>query len=295
MLAGIVKTLRPRQWVKNLFVLAPVVFAKDLFHEQVLLRALLAFVGFSLLAGAIYTLNDIVDVEDDRQHPTKRNRPIASGKVPISVARPVAAALITFSLSLCFWLGVGVGLTSLAYLVLNLAYSFRLKKIAYVDVLCLSTFFMLRVLAGSFAVSTAAHPVRPSEYLILCTAFLAAFLGLGKRYHELQVNRSKARSALKSYNEGTLRFTLWVTALLTVGVYLAWTLDPPPFLLFARRYLWLTTPLVLVGIGRFTFLLRSQEGESPTDAMLRDVTFVVTVLLWAAVMITIIYQLRPTG
>ena len=287
--------MRPKQWVKNLFVLAPRVFTKDLFHESVVLRALAAVVGFSILSGAVYTINDIVDVEDDRRHPTKHTRPIASGQVPVPVARVAAGALVTFALAGAFFIDVRVGSAAAVYLALNLAYSLRLKQVAYLDVVCISAGFVLRVVAGSYAVSTATHPVAPSHYLLLCTAALALFLGFGKRAHELEVHESKSRSALRSYSPRVLRVVLWVFALLTVGVYLAWTLDPPPQLAFASRYLWITTALVLLGILRFVKLLRSRDGESPTDAMLRDVPFVLTVLGWVLLVVTIIYQLRPTG
>jgi decaprenyl-phosphate phosphoribosyltransferase len=287
--------MRPKQWVKNLFVLAPVVFAKNLFHEPVLLRALAASAAFSMLSGAIYTINDLVDVEDDRRHPTKRLRPVASGDVPVGAARVAAGVLIALALAGSFAIGPAVGVAALSYLALNLAYSLRLKQVAYLDVACIAAGFVLRVVAGSYAVSTVAHPVRPSLYLLLSTGFLALFLGFGKRAHELEVNEARARSSLRAYKPRTLRAVLWAFALLTVAVYLAWTLDPPPQLVFARRYLWITTSLVLVAMSRFVKLLRSPDGESPTDAMLRDVPFVVTVLGWAVLVVTIVYQLRPTG
>ncbi len=292
-LIDLIKTMRPRQWVKNLFVLAPVVFARNLFEEKVLFRAVLAFVAFSMLAGAIYTVNDLVDVEDDRRHPTKRNRPIASGRVPEGVAKAWAALLVVTALAGAAWLDLRVGAAALAYLALNLAYSLRLKQIAYLDVVCIALGFVLRVVAGSYAVSTVSHPVRPSLYLLACTAFLALFQGFGKRHHELSVNSARARESLRAYSPAVLRPTLWVTGLATVLVYLAWTLDPPAQLALARSYLWITTPLVMAGIARFVYLLGSTHGESPTDAMLRDVTFVLTVILWVVVVVTIIYRLRP--
>lgn len=294
-LAGILQTMRPKQWVKNLFVLAPVVFAKNLFHEPILLRAAAAFAGFSMLAGAVYTINDLVDVEDDRRHPTKCHRPIAAGKVPEGVARLAAGVLVLVGVGGTLWLDVRVGLAALAYLALNLAYSFKLKQFAYLDVGIIALGFVLRVVAGSYAVSTPAQPVRPSLYLLLCTAFLSLFLGFGKRYHELSVNAAKARDALRFYSLPTLRLALWGTALGTVGVYLAWTLRPPEILQFAQGYLWATTPFVLVGIGRFVKLLGSSQGESPTDAMLRDVPFVLTVVSWTLLVVAMIYRLRPTG
>ncbi len=294
-LLGLIKSLRPKQWVKNLFVLAPVVFAKDLFHEPVLLRALAAVAAFSMLSGAVYTINDLVDVEDDRRHPTKRLRPVASGEVPESVAKVASLVLVVGALAGAFAIDLGVGAAALAYVTLNLAYSLRLKQVAYLDVVCIAAGFVLRVVAGSYAVSTPAHPVHPSLYLLLSTGFLSLFQGFGKRAHELAVNESRSRSALRSYDPKALRALLWTFALLTVGVYLAWTLDPPEQLRPAKKYLWVTTSLVLVAMTRFVKLLRSKDGESPTDAMLRDVPFVLTVLGWALLVVTIIYQLRPTG
>jgi len=296
-LVGILKTMRPKQWVKNLFVLAPVVFAKNLFQEQVLLRALMAFGVFSVLAGAIYTINDLVDVEDDRSHPTKRNRPIASGQVPEGAAKGAAAAMVLASLGAAAWLDPRVAAVALAYLLKDLAYSlrpFRLKQVAYLDVALIAAGFVLRVLAGCYAVSTPAHPVSPSLYLLGSTAFLALFLGFGKRYHELRVNAAKSRAALEAYRPGTLKIALWGSALATVAVYLAWTLDPPAQLRFAADYLWTTTPFVLFAMGRFVRLLDAEGGESPTDAMLRDVPFVLTLVAWAALILVLIYRLRPT-
>ncbi|MBL8603684.1 MAG: UbiA prenyltransferase family protein [Myxococcales bacterium] len=293
-LAGIIKTMRPKQWVKNLFVLAPVVFAKNLFHEPILLRAAAAFAGFSVLAGAVYTINDLADADDDRRHPTKRYRPIASGEVPPGVAKVAAVVMVVSALGGTLWLDWRVGVTALAYLVLNLAYSFKLKQIAYLDVGCIALGFVFRVVAGCYAVSTPSQPIRPSLLLLLCTAFLSLFLGFGKRYHELSVNAAKARDALRFYSLPMLRGALWVTALATVGVYLAWTLDPPEIFRFARDYLWVTTPFVLFGIGRFVRLLGSKHGESPTDAMLKDVPFVLTIITWGILVVSILYRLRPT-
>ena len=289
--------MRPKQWVKNLFVLAPVVFAKNLFQEQVLLRAMVAFAGFSMLAGAIYTINDLVDVDDDRNHPTKRFRPIASGEGPEGVAKATAVVLVVTSLAATAWLDLRVAAAALVYLLKDLAYSlkpFRFKQVAYLDVVLIAAGFVLRVVAGCYAVSTPSHPVSPSLYLLGSTAFLALFQGFGKRYHELRVNASKARDSLKSYTLGSLKMTLWGTALATVVTYLAWTLDPPPQLAFARDYLWMTTVFVLLAIARFVKLLDSESGESPTDAMLRDVPFVLTLVAWTALVLTLIYRLRPT-
>jgi 4-hydroxybenzoate polyprenyltransferase len=291
---GIVKTLRPKQWVKNLFVLAPLVFAKNLFQPSVLLSAVAAFFVFSLLAGAIYTINDLVDADADRRHPTKRHRPIAAGVVPPSVARVVAVGLVVGSLAAASALSLGVAACAFAYLVNNLAYSLRIKHVPYLDVASIALGFVLRVVAGSYAVSTPAHPVRPSFYLIACTALLALFLGFGKRRHELKVNAAKARAALEAYDARTLTAALYGLGLVTVAVYVMYTLDPATTDFFHTRYLWLTTPFVANGILIFVHLVRDESRlDSPTDEMLRNVPFVLNLVLWAITIVTIVYKLRP--
>ncbi len=288
--------MRPKQWVKNIFVLAPIVFAKNLFHTDVLLRALSAFFVFSLLAGAIYTLNDVVDVEADRNHPTKCKRPIAAGVVSEQQATVAGALFVLLSLGASLALGLGVFLAALAYLVNNIAYTFRVKHVPYVDVGSIALGFVLRVVAGSYAVSTVESPVRPSFYLIACTALLALFLGFGKRRHELKVHQSKARASLEAYSAKTLDGLLYGLAVLCVGVYVAYTLDSATMAFFHTTHLWATTPFVIVGIGIFLSLARDESRlESPTDEMLKNVPFVTTMILYAITVITIVYKLRPSN
>lgn len=288
---GVIRTMRPHQWVKNLFVLAPVVFAKNLTHPSIIISALGAFGIFCLLAGSIYTLNDIVDVEADRIHPVKRHRPIAAGKVPL----PVAKAMVVVLLLLC----VGGGLlgpwkflaVAIGYFVLQTAYSFRLKKIAYVDVACIASGFVLRVLAGGFATKT---PV--STYMILCTAFLALFLGFGKRRHELLGAKAvKQRAALKHYSPQALFWALAASGVAAVVSYLFYTLDERIQAVFQSEWLWLTTIHPLFGVARFLQLIKSRpDAESPTQEMLRDVPFVLNLVTWVIEVIVIVYRLRPT-
>lgn len=296
MLLGLLKTLRPRQWFKNVFVLAPVVFAKNLFLPEVLLRAVAGFLTFSLLAGAVYIINDLADIEADRNHPTKKFRPIPSGGVPLNAARGAAVVLVAVALGGGFALDVGVGLCALAYLINNLAYSFWIKHVPYLDVSSISAGFVLRVVAGCYAVSTAAHPVRPSLYIILCTALLSLFQALGKRRHELKVNAAKGRRSLEGYNEKTLTAVLYLVGVATVISYVLYTLDPTTAAFFHTRYLWLTTPFVLVGMGMFIQLVRDEKRlESPTDSMIRNVPFVLNLVAYAATIIMVVYRLRPSG
>jgi 4-hydroxybenzoate polyprenyltransferase len=286
-----VRTMRPHQWVKNLFVLAPVVFAKHLTHPSIIQGAVSAFVVFCLLAGAVYTLNDLVDVEADRIHPVKRHRPIPSGVVPAAVAKGLFAGLLVVSLGGALLLPPSFGVVAAAYFAVNLAYSFWLKKIAYLDVGCIAAGFVLRVLAGGFATLT---PV--SGYMIACTALLALFLGFGKRRHELgTVSAIEQRAALKAYSAPALVVALGLTGVATVATYLAYTLDAHTRQFFQSEWLWLTTIHPVVGVLRFLQLVAGRpKAESPTQEMLRDVPFVLNLVIWFAEVMVIVYRLRPT-
>ena len=288
---GAIRTVRPHQWVKNLFVLAPVVFAKHLTHPSIIKSALGAFGVFCLLAGAVYTLNDLVDAKADRVHPVKRHRPIASGRVPIPVAKVLLAVLIVIALG-----GAMLGppeffAVTVAYFGLNIAYSFWLKKIAYVDVACISAGFVLRVLAGGFATRT---PI--SVFMVACTALLALFLGFGKRRHELaSANAGKQRAALEAYSPQALTVALAVTGVTTVATYLAYTLDHDTQRFFDNPYLWVTTIHPLFGVVRFLQLVANRpKAESPTQEILRDTPFMMNLVLWVIEVIVIVYRLRPS-
>jgi 4-hydroxybenzoate polyprenyltransferase len=302
-LRGLVRTLRPHQWVKNLFVLAPMVFHKDLFMHTaegpflnlaVTGTALAATGVFCLLAGAIYTINDLVDVEADRIHPIKRERPIARGDVSESAARFLAIGLVIVSLATAFVLSRWFALVALVYFLSNLAYSFKLKHVAFLDVGIIAFGFVLRVKGGGFA-----EDVHVSGYLIACTALLALFLGFGKRLHELNLeNSAKQRAALEGYSQGSLKAALFATGLATAGTYVAYTLDPVTRAYFSSDRLWLTTPFVVGAMLRFMQLVSGRAGrgvkaESPTQELLRDVPLMLLVVAWVLVMIVIIYNLRP--
>lgn len=288
---GLLQTMRPHQWVKNVFVLAPVVFAKEIFDPLLFLRAGGAFGVFCVFAGAVYTINDLVDAEADRQHPVKRHRPIASGRVNAGLAKAFAAVLVVAGTA-----GAALGPPSflavaLGYFLMNMAYSLRLKQVPYLDVTIIATGFVLRVLAGGFATR-----IDVSAYLFACTALLALFLGFGKRRHELDSaeRAGKQRAVLKDYSKGGLDLALWLTATATVGVYVAYTLDPQTRAFFRSDYLWTSTVLVILGVGRFVQLVRTRpDAESPTQEMLKDGPFVGIVLVWVMMVMWIVYHLAP--
>jgi decaprenyl-phosphate phosphoribosyltransferase len=286
MLSGLLRTMRPHQWVKNFFVLVPLVFAQELFNLHASLRALGGFAIFCLVAGAVYILNDLVDVEADRAHPTKKNRPIASGKVTEGAARTALGVLILVALVGMYFLGWPFLGATTAYLALNLAYSFALKNIAYVDVLCIAAGFELRVIAGAFAAEVPA-----SWYVLVVTFLFATFLGLGKRLHEIgHSGEGATRAALKKYDPRTVTALMAVTGVLTLGTYVAYTLDPHTHEMFGTRYLWVSTVFALYGFFRFVQLVRRKDdAESPTDAMLGDMLFLANLVLWAICIVVLIY------
>ncbi len=291
-LGGVVRTVRPHQWVKNVFVLAPVVFAKEIFDAKLLEHATSAFFVFCLLAGAVYAMNDLADIDADRLHPVKRHRPIPSGRVQPGVARALAAVLVVGSLAWAFRLQPAFAAVAAVYFAQNVAYSFKLKHVAYLDVAFIAAGFVLRVMGGGFATQT---PV--SNYLLVCTALLALFLGFGKRRHELSAAVGRAtlqRAALEQYSERGLDLALAITGLATVATYLVYTLDPRTEAFFRTGTLWPSALFVLLGVGRFLQLVKSRpKSESPTQEMLCDGPFVAIVLFWVVLVMWVVYRLKP--
>ena len=248
---------------------------------------------FCLLAGAVYTINDLADVDADREHPVKRFRPIASGRVPVPAARWLAVVLIALALA-----GAAYGppqflAVALTYFLLNIAYSFKLKHVAYIDVSIISAGFVLRVMAGGYGTR-----IQVSDYLLVCTALLALFLGFGKRRHELALAKAggggRTRAALESYTQRGIDTALIVTAIATVATYFTYTLDPRTRAFFHSDWLFVSTGFVVLGVLRFLHLVRSRpKAESPTQEMLKDGPFVGIVLGWVILVMWMIYNLRP--
>lgn len=290
MVRALVEACRPRQWVKNLFVAAPMVFAKRLSDPHTALRALAAVGLFCALSSAVYLWNDVIDVDKDRAHPVKKHRPIAAGRLPIGTARLAAATLGVGALALGYLLDWRFAACALGYLVNNVAYSLVVKRIVYLDVLSIAGGFLLRVAAGAFAVGVVASP-----YLFVCTGLLASYLGFGKRAHELAQageRASKQRDVLRSYQPGVLRAALWVTAAATFVSYVLYTRAEHTVSFFGTtRMLW-TAPFAAIGLLRFYGLVQSPRGDSPTEEILKDGAFVLNFLAWAAAITLIIYFRR---
>ncbi|NVB41476.1 decaprenyl-phosphate phosphoribosyltransferase [Pseudenhygromyxa sp. WMMC2535] len=276
MLLALLKTLRPKQWIKNTFVALPLVFGQKLFDLDALLRVAAAFALFCLISGCVYIVNDIVDVEKDRAHPKKKHRPIPSGALPPKVARNFTIVAVPLALGAGFWLAPLYAAALGGYFVLNLLYCFYTKRIPYLDVLSIATGFVLRVLAGALVI-----PLPPSLWLLGCTALLAMFLGFGKRAHEFAQSGTETRSVLQHYSPGALRWILHTLALLTALVYGLYTQSEHVHQTFGDAPLIFTLPFPIISILRFIHLVTSRpDAESPTEEMLRDWLFMGSFIIW---------------
>jgi len=284
---ALIEACRPRQWVKNMFVAAPVVFAKRLTDPHTALRALAAVAIFCAVSSAVYLWNDLIDIEKDRAHPHKQKRPIPSGRLSVQTARIASATLAAGALALSWLVDWRFACCVLAYLANNVAYSLRVKHVVYLDVLSIAAGFLVRVAAGAFAVG-----VDASAYLFLCTGLLATYLGFGKRAHELAVAGERAaqqRAVLRAYRPTVLRVALYVTAAATFVCYVLYTRAEHTVSFFGTtRMLW-TAPFAAFGLIRFFVLVQTPKGESPTEEILNDAPFMLNRLTWAAALTLLIY------
>jgi len=280
-------SLRPHQWLKNLVVLAALVFSKHLFDVDAVAQAGLAFVVFCALAGVVYLVNDLADLERDRLHPSKRTRPLASGALSPAVARAAAALLFAFAVAAAWSLGPGFLLCALAYPALGLAYSLALKHVVILDVLAVALGFVLRAVAGAFAIG-----VHFSPWLLVCTILLALFLVLAKRRHELVTLDDAVghRQILAEYSPYLLDQMIAVVTASCLTAYAFYTLAPETVEKYRTDRLALTIPFVIYGIFRYLYLVhRRDQGGSPGDVLLTDRPLLATVALWAVAMVLIVY------
>jgi 4-hydroxybenzoate polyprenyltransferase len=290
MLGAVWVSLRPRQWVKNLFVFAGLVFGQRLFTPAVL-TALATFGIFCLLSGAVYLLNDVADRESDRRHPLKRGRPVAAGRLPVPVAVAVALGLVAGALGASAAIGWELAGIAAAYAGLLGAYSAWLKHVAIVDVLVVAAGFVLRAAAGAVAIG-----VEISGWLLICTILIALFLALGKRRHEvLALGEAAAahRPTLRDYSAGLLDQMIAVVTASTVTAYALYTMSPETVARFHTPWLPATLPFVLYGIFRYLYLLYHRRlGGNPSELFLSDRPLLLNTLGWIAAVLIILYGPR---
>jgi 4-hydroxybenzoate polyprenyltransferase len=281
-------SLRPHQWTKNLVVFAAPALSKHLFERGPLEKSVLGFVIFCALSGTVYLLNDVADLERDRLHPLKRLRPIASGALAPRTAVMIAIGLALGSLAVSTLLGGLFAVCAVAYLALNVAYSFRLKEIVILDVLSVSLGFVLRAVAGGKAIG-----VQVSDWLLVCTLLLALFLALAKRRHELVSLTTSAtghRKILAEYSPYLLDQMISVVTASCLTAYAFYTMAPDTIQKYQTDKLAWTIPFVLYGIFRYLYLVHQKEkGGSPTDILVTDRPLLLCVFLWALALVSIVY------
>lgn len=291
MLRPLFKSLRPVQWVKNVFVLAPIVFAERLADPELLVSAILAFATFCLAASCIYLINDLGDREDDRRHPLKKHRPIAAGDLSVSAGWAAAATLAALTLGASLYLGIEFLIILAVYLAVNVAYSRGLKRVVILDVMVVSAGYVFRVMAGAAAIR-----VDVSPWLLLCTVFLALLLILSKRRHELLLLAGDAgdhRAVLQHYSATFLDQMINVVTASSVVCFALYAMDDDTVARFGSDRLIYTLPLVIFGIFRYLYLVyQTDNPRNPTEALMRDVPFVVNIFLWGLAVLWIVYGSR---
>lgn len=306
LLWGLVKEVRPRQWIKNFALFAGLVFSGQLDHQPAFLLITGAFLVFSGLSSATYLLNDVFDIERDRQHPFKKNRPLASGLVPVKLAVILAILLIVVLLPISYRLAPPLFYAGLGYLLLQLFYSMYLKSVILLDVMVIAAGFVLRVYAGVWAID--AHL---NVWFLLSVISFALFLAIGKRRSELTLlssqNAGRHRETLLHYPESLLDI---LTAMFATSAWLTYSLfvfQQPPIVIktsfvgllnttalpfVEAKYLMTTVPVVIYGVMRYLYIIyEKHEGESPERVLLTDRPLLTIVILWLIMLIFIIYYL----
>jgi 4-hydroxybenzoate polyprenyltransferase len=292
-IAGLIKTMRPKQWIKNVFVFAPLLFDVKLFDLYYTARTLIGFVLLCLTSGTVYIINDLADVEKDRNHPKKRHRPIASGQFAIGPAIAAAILIPLIALPLGFLLDPVFGAILAGYLLIQIAYSFWLKNLVIIDVMLIASGFLLRVAAGVPLVEAE----RFSPWLYICMTLLALLIGFGKRRHELILLKEEAnthRQSLQEYNLALLDHTISIVTASTLLAYALYTFSAPN--LPADQSMMLTIPFVLYGIFRYLYLIHVKGmGGAPEEIVLSDRPLQATVVLWGLSIVVIMYRHQLLG
>jgi 4-hydroxybenzoate polyprenyltransferase len=286
----ILTAMRPHQWTKNLVLFAGLIFSRNFHQKALLMRSVEAFVVFCLLSGVIYIINDIADVEKDRLHPTKKNRPLAAGALSVPVAFTAALVLAGAGLFMSWRLGSGFLTVACVFLGFNLLYSFLLKRIVLLDVMSISLSFVLRAIAGVEALRDVEPQIAISPWLLICTLFLSLFLAFCKRRYELSLENAVGhRESLQEYSPILLDQLVSITAGGSVIAYAIYTIWPETVEKFGTTNLVYTVPLVLIGVMRYLYLVyNKQKGGSPSDLLLHERFLLFDVLAWIVLVIAIL-------
>ena len=287
MLKALLKTMRPKQWAKNIFLLAAVVFDRKLTHADAMLHTILGVITFSLVASVVYIINDIADVEADRQHPIKRKRPIAAGKLPIPVAWGASVILLVVAFPVAYWLSPSFAFITLFYMLLNLTYSKWIKHVVLLDILVLASFYVIRVAAGVALINVE----RFSPWIYIFTTFLALLMGTGKRRAELSEiadGPNAQRRVLDGYTLSFLDQLITLASGMTIITYSLYTFSAPN--LPENHAMMLTIPFLMYGIFRYQYLLQvNGTGSAPEEVVLSDRPLQISIALWGIAVLVVFY------
>jgi len=288
MLLQIFISLRPHQWTKNLLIFASLIFSLTAIYPLYVLKSVIAFLLFSLVSGSIYLINDIKDFENDRKHPAKCKRPIASGELSKKTAAVAAVIISSLSILGAYYLNPFFCIATLSYFLMFLLYSFRLKNVVIVDVLLIAVGFVIRTVAGALAIG-----VNISSWLLICTIFLSLFLALSKRrseLNELSENAVEHRRILAEYSPVLLDQMISVATASSLMAYALYTMAPETIHKFGTNHLNLTIPFVLYAIFRYLYLVHQKKmGGSPSSTLINDKPILINIALWTVVVIILLY------
>jgi 4-hydroxybenzoate polyprenyltransferase len=281
--------MRPKQWIKNVFVFAPLVFDEKLFNLQYLARTVVGFVLLCLTSGTVYIINDLADIEQDRNHPQKRHRPLASSQLGTQTAVIAAVVILLIALPAGFLVDGVLGWILVGYLLVQIAYSLWLQDVVIVDVMVVASGFLLRVAAGVPLVDAE----RFSPWLYICMTLLALLIGFGKRRHELVLlegNAREHRQSLQDYNLSLLDHVISIVTASTLLTYALYTFSAPN--LPRNHTMMLTIPFVLYGIFRYLYLIHVREiGGAPEEIVLSDRPLQAAIALWGLSVVVVVYIL----
>lgn len=289
MMKNYLKLIRAKHWLKNGLVFLPLFFSSNLLNTSLLIPCILSFIAFSFTASIVYIINDINDIEKDKNHPIKKNRPLASGTISIKTAKIVIGVLAIGIIILMFLLyrkvsHVGVIIIPLFYLIMNVLYSKWLKNIPIIDVVIIVTGFVLRVMYGGICTD-----VEVSKYLYLMIIFGSFFLGFGKRRNEIMKNGDKSRKVLAMYTQEFLDKNMYVALALAVVSYTLWCVDPSTIARIGNEHIFWTIPLLMVILQLYSLNIEGNSHGDPIEVVLSDKKIIITVIIYIITMGGILY------
>ena len=283
-----IRLLRPYQWVKNVLLFSGLIFSNSLFKSSNVLITLAAFIIFCLISSCVYILNDLKDVKQDREHPLKKFRPIASGSIPSAAAICMMIILLPACLIAAWLLNQKFFLIIVFYVCLNIAYSYGLKKVVILDAMIVAMGFLLRAFAGCVVINVEVTP-----WLFICTLSLALTLSFGKRRNELNTLKTDAqnhRGTLKLYNEKLLDIILTICSATTILTYSLYTMAIETVSRFGTQKLIFTMPFVMYGVFRYLYVIYTQDkGGDPTTLLIKDLPSIINIILWGLCVVVVIY------